>query len=285
MNTKLRNGLIIATVGVFLVIAGIFVFYLFLSTAYQPVVQPTPIVEPTEKVIVAARDLALGTLITESDLKQADVPLAVLPRNVITDPALVVNRILKVPVVAGEFILEHQLANPTNVSHDIAYILPDDKVLMAFMPSDLMTSLGILERGDVVDILVTMPVQVESNTQNVAAGTTTAPPQTEARTFTFDAMQKVTITAMVADIDTQAQQANPVPGAPTPVPPSSAVKVRALLLALAPQDALLLKYLKDSGAIFDLVLRSPTSDLLYETKPILAEYIRDRYGLEIPRQP
>ena len=54
----------------------------------------------------------------------------------------------------------------------------------------------------------------------------------------------------------------------------------ALLLALDPQDALVLKHLKDTGAIFDLVLRSPTSNLLFDLEPVTDEYLIDLYGLE-----
>ncbi len=286
MNAKLRNGIIIATVGIILILAGITVFYLFVSTAYKPIEQPTPVLPPTKMVVVASRDMALGTLIAAGDLTLVEVPENIIPRDAILDIALVVNRRLKSAVVAGEMLLEHKLANPTNVNHDIAYELPDDKVLMAFLPSDLMTSLSILERGDIVDILVTMPVPVEvTNQQPLNNQTGTNQPQTEVRTFTFDAMQKVSITAIVADIQTQGEAQPAVPNAPTPTPALSAIKIKALLLALSPQDALLLKNLKDTGAIFDLVLRSPTSEALFETTPILTEYIRDRYGLEIPRQP
>ena len=56
-----------------------------------------------------------------------------------------------------------------------------------------------------------------------------------------------------------------------------------ILLALDPQDALVLKHLKDSGAIVDIVLRSPTSRQLFELEPVMPEYLVDRYKLEFER--
>jgi pilus assembly protein CpaB len=53
------------------------------------------------------------------------------------------------------------------------------------------------------------------------------------------------------------------------------------LLALNPQDALLLKHLVDTGATFDIVLRSPNSTQLFELEPIISEYLIDKYQLDI----
>jgi hypothetical protein len=57
--------------------------------------------------------------------------------------------------------------------------------------------------------------------------------------------------------------------------------INAILLALNPQDALVLKHLKDTGAIFDIVLRSPTSELQFDLTPVTEQYIIEFYGLEI----
>jgi hypothetical protein len=56
--------------------------------------------------------------------------------------------------------------------------------------------------------------------------------------------------------------------------------VRAYLLAVSPQDALVLKHLQDAGGNFDFVLRSPTSTELYELTPVISDYLNDRYQLE-----
>ena len=58
----------------------------------------------------------------------------------------------------------------------------------------------------------------------------------------------------------------------------------ALLLALDPQDALVLKHLRDTGAIFDFVLRSPTSNVLFDLEPVTADYLVDLFGLEGPQE-
>jgi hypothetical protein len=44
-----------------------------------------------------------------------------------------------------------------------------------------------------------------------------------------------------------------------------------------------LKHLKDIGAQFDFVLRSPTSTEIFDLTPINSDYLMDRYELEIPK--
>jgi hypothetical protein len=49
------------------------------------------------------------------------------------------------------------------------------------------------------------------------------------------------------------------------------------------QDALVLKHMRDTGAIFDFVLRSPSSNELFEVSPVTVEYLLQRFKLQIPR--
>ena len=105
------------------------------------------------------------------------------------------------------------------------------------------------------------------------------------KTFTLDAMQRVEITATIIEVASTNQGGNPVVNqegtpVPTPTPSPNQRNTVALLLALDPQDALVLKHLKDTGAIFDMVLRSPTSNLVFELDPVTPEYLIDLYGLE-----
>lgn len=285
MNNRLRNGLFVAFVGLMLVFAGAVVFYVYITRPFQTTETSVEAPAPSETILVLTRDLSVGTIIQEGDFKEAKVPLELLPRDYITDPAMVINRILITSLVSGEFLLEHQLANPTDSNHDISYFLAENKVLMAFSPSDLMMNLGIVQKGDIVDILVTMPVQSSTSRQDLSAQADAQATQSETRTFTFKAMEKVTIEALVLDGTGRATDQGAETASNSGTAPVTAGKIRALLVALSSQDALLLKHFKDVGAVFDIVIRSPSAESLYETKPIMAEYLRDRYGLEIPRQP
>jgi hypothetical protein len=93
-------------------------------------------------------------------------------------------------------------------------------------------------------------------------------------------MQNVSVTAMILEVVSEEQNTSLVESE-TPANSSPEGEINAYLLALNPQDALILKYLKDNGAIFDLVLRAPTSQDQFSLKPVSEEFIAEYYGLEL----
>jgi Flp pilus assembly protein CpaB len=207
------------------------------------------------------------------------------------DVEAVTGRITKIPLIAGEMVLSHHLADPTNQVGDLAFVIEDNQVLMAFPINNLMTELQLVKRGDLVDILVSISETIPSQQNGFVTG---QEQETEERLFTFDALQRVVISAVVVEVTGNQQQGqtaspgNVLPGQeatpqPTPIPSRSETRPQAILLALDPQDALVLKHLKDDGATFDFVLRAPTSDQLFELDPVMPEYLIDRYQLEINR--
>jgi hypothetical protein len=92
----------------------------------------------------------------------------------------------------------------------------------------------------------------------------------------------VQISAIVAEVVGETQSSN-VPGQAQPTPNPANIRVRAYLLVLNAQDALVLKNMRDVGANFDIVLRSPTSNELFDISPVTEEYLLQRYKLQIPR--
>ena len=59
---------------------------------------------------------------------------------------------------------------------------------------------------------------------------------------------------------------------PTATPQPSDVEPEAFLLALDPQDALVLKHIIDSGGVIDIVLRAPTATVRFELSPVMADH-------------
>ena len=279
-----RTGIILALVGIALaLIGGIFMGSLFFrGRAAAPT--PTPPPPLMEQVVVVTHDISLGSVLSEADMREVEVPLGLAPRGALVQVSEGVGRMTKQAIVGGEMVMSQHLADPTNINRDIAFILQDNEVLMAFPVVDLMGQLEMLGRGDKVDILVTIEQEVQPVDEGVTFSVET--PEPETKTFTLDAMQRIEITATIVEITTAEgsqgagtvnEQGTPVP---TPTPSPAQRNTVALLLALDPQDALVLKHLKDTGAIFDLVLRSPTSNLIFELEPVTEDYLIDLYGLE-----
>ncbi|HUF38777.1 MAG TPA: SAF domain-containing protein [Anaerolineales bacterium] len=277
MNERIRNAIIIAVVGLGLIAGAVFFLTQVVRQSLAPVTAPPAPTPVTIRAVVVTHDIAIGTVLREGDVAVIDVPVEIAPRNTIETIDEALGRIVKFQMVAGEMLLAHMLADPTNINHDLAFVLPDNRVLMAFQPGDLLTSLGIPQRGDIVDILMTItravPPADDDETSLAAEDEELIEEQ-----FTLPAFQLIEISAVVFDVIT----AEVEEGQPTPMPRSTDYTIHAYLLAIEPQNALLLKYLVDTGANFDLVLRAPTSTQLFELVPVTDQYLIDLYQLELP---
>jgi len=265
----------IVIMGVILLAVGVFAGYLLIqrSQANQAQVLPEDFTVKSS-VVVTTRDLSLGNTIAGSDVELASVPVEVAPRTAITSLEEVIGKIIKTDLVQGEMVLSHNLADPTNRNKDLSFVLSDDHVLLAFPGDDLMSRESMVQRGDIVDIFATFKQKVRTMEEAAAV-------EPETRTFTVDTMQKVGVTALVLDVFRQESNANVDPTQNSQPAPEPETRIRAYLLALNPRDALILKHLKDTGAIFDIVLRSPTSTVQFDLTPVTEEYIIEFYGLEI----
>ena len=287
MNRRIGIGIVLALIGIGVIVIGFLVLGGFIRQTLAPPSAPTPVAPITQKVVVTTHDITLGSLLKQEDLVLIDVPVELAPRSALTNIDMVIGRISKVPMVTGELVLEHHLADPTNVSHDLAFTLGANTVLVAFPSDDLMSGLDVVQRGDIIDLYVSAQEEIKPSSQALSPQGNA--PETTTRLFTFDALQRVGVTAIVVDILNQNTDEGTLPNAnvgqdtavtqATPQPKD--VRVRGYLLALTPQDALVLKHLQDIGGKFDIALRNPTSTELYQLNPVLMEYIIDKYQLNV----
>jgi Flp pilus assembly protein CpaB len=278
LNTKTR-GIILAFFGLVLLTASIVAGYIIIqNNISKQNDEPAQENQTKVKVIIVAHDMFLGDLIVEGDVVEKEIPIDLAPRDVITNMTDAIGKFLKTDMVEGEMLFSHNLANPTNVNHDLGYILADDHVLFALSVNDLMTNESIIQRGDIIDVFVTLPETTKIQDEE------TGEMKDATRNFTFDGMQATEITALVAAVvqKENADQGTTKTDEENTSPPTRAqIKVKGYLLALNPQDALILKHFKDSGAVFDLVIRAPTSTMQFDLTPVTQEYIIELYGLEI----
>jgi Flp pilus assembly protein CpaB len=290
LSTRIRSVLIIL-VGLILLVVGASVAMILIRriSPTSPAQQQAQVVK--SPVVVLAHDMKLGDRISSADVTLQQVPVELLPRDAVSTVEAAIGRYIKSDLVQGEMLLQHDLADPTNNNHDLSFILSEDHVLMAFPADDLMSTENVIQRGDVVDILATYQVSAEDLSANNPPTTNTtateATPTPEAQkppvNFTIDAFQKVSVTALVLEVVKTSNTASSAIGGTSSSSKNETApaetKISSYLLALAPQDALVLKHLKDLGAQFDIVLRNPTSTAQFELSPVEEQYIIDLYGL------
>jgi pilus assembly protein CpaB len=273
-------GLMIAIGGLFLIALGIFVVLSFLNIDLAKVTTPatpTPMAETKFLVAFANNDVSEGMVLTAEDVTLAEVPVQFAPRDVVTNLDDAVGRISKTDLFEGEMILEHNLVDLTGDAFDIAYVLDENHVLMAVAATDLMSRLSIIQRGDIVDIMVTYQATLNpvSQSEVTEEGAVAEEGPGTSQSVTFTALQKLNITGIIVQV---IKKEGSDPEAP---PRRDEVVVDAYLIALDPQDALVLKYIRDAGGNFDFVIRAPTSTGQFELTPVTSKYIKELYGLDL----
>ena len=214
-------------------------------------------------VVVVVQDIPLRSVIQEGQVAVKQVPTELVPAGAAVSLADVVGKIARQEMAAGEIVLTRRLVEPTVKGRDIAFVMPEDKVVIALPASDLMSQLGFLKPGDRVDLLFTVRV----------------PSVGEEKLVTLNAIQNLEIAAMAmppllseSNLNIQEEQG------PTTVLSNKG----ALLFAVSAQDALTIKFLKDSGAILDVALRAPTSEQMLEAETVDMSYMSDRYKFSLP---
>jgi pilus assembly protein CpaB len=274
LSNKIKYILIIVA-GLVLLSVGVFASFLLVeylqsnaeTSAEEEIVEKTT-------VVVLSRDLSLGDAITADDVRSISVPVEFVPQDfVVTNVDEAVGKMITTDLVQGEMLFKHNLANPTNNNKDLSFALSDDHVLMAFPATDMMSRENMVQRGDIVDIFATFSQELTETDEEGEETTIT-------KSYTLDSLQNVSVTAMVLEVISEGQDAS-LMGSESQSTTESSGNINAYLLALDPQNALILKYLKDSGAIFDIVLRAPTSQEDFSLTPVSEEFIAEYYGLEL----
>jgi len=283
--TRLRGFLWLIAGLLIAIIAG-FVAYVALARATIQTGNETALAAQTN-VVVANRAIMTGQVLTEEDVMLQKVSLKVAPEDALHHLQDAVGQMALTDIYSGEVLLAQRLTNPDIISGDgrIAAVVGEDQVLMALATTDLMSNIGLLKPGDRIDLLFSLDVPYSEMSQVASQENgkviLQALPQQQSKQATSIALENVTIAAIVGpNAPASEKDSGQLLGGEKSG--SSSKKPGAVLISIMPQDALMIKYLRDAGAIFDFVLRSPSSERPSDTKPVDMTYIINRY--QIPTQ-
>jgi pilus assembly protein CpaB len=216
------------------------------------VIPPTPV--PTRPVPVAGRALEAGAVISDTDVTMQQYPEELVPVGILTDTAEIAGLMLAEPVQEGEFFRSSQMIG--DAAGALSKQIAAEKVVVAFPVGDLLSQSKVVHEGDHVDLLLTLDIEEESATE------------TRTGKATNITLQNVKVFRIVRD---DATEENPSP------------EVKSILFEMSPQDAIIAKFVKDSGGMLDLTLRSPLDTGTFNTEMINQDYLFDNYNFRAPR--
>ena len=262
-----RRALLLVVTGVVAAIAATVVIYFLIASMGNTVAPPPPTSQtPSARraVIVAATDIAANTTVTTSQLTTGTFPVDMIPADAITTTAGVVGTRARSPIFSGQILLRRQFIASQGDGPSVN--IPAGKVLVAFPSTDMLNATGAVQRGDHVDIMLSIPI---SGTTRLDAAADTG---TQLDTGERALVAQMTLQNIV--VENVGQWAPP--GQQAENTANTALKI--ITFIVEPQEALILKYVKDSGGTIDLAVRSADDNEIKDTDPVTLDYLVDLFG-------
>ncbi len=107
----------------------------------------------SDKVVVAAVDIELGSKINPQMLSTADWPSGSIPPGAFQDIKALQDRVVKVSVLRGDAILEGKLA-PAGTQGGLSAVIAEGKRAMTVRVNDVVGVAGFALPGNYVDVMV-----------------------------------------------------------------------------------------------------------------------------------
>ena len=154
-----------------------FMIFEYLRAPVESVAAPS---DRTRPVVVAARDLAAGTILQPLDIKVVEWPAELAPASYASDEAAVLGRGLVAHVSADEPLLEAKLAQ--SGQGGLPVVIPDGMRAVSVKVDEVIGVAGFVLPGTRVDVLATFGDRdaavtrvILQNVEALAAGQTTQP--------------------------------------------------------------------------------------------------------------
>ena len=157
-----------------------------------------PKTEKTLKMVVATRDMPMGTLLKKSDLKLVNYPEGQVPKGSIFQVAAAENHVLLTGMNSNEPVLQSKLSDMTTVE-GVASTIDRGYRAVSVQITDVSGVAGLIQPGSHVDVIFTRPgsmaeatsstilqnVKVISTGRTVAIGQTVDPRAPKSPTVTL----------------------------------------------------------------------------------------------------
>lgn len=265
--------------------------------------QKTPEAAPeTIDVVVALQNIGEGEKILPDAVGPRPVAVDKLPEQPIVDASDVVGKLARQDIYQKDVLVAEMVIAVEDVQRlggRAASLVPSGRVAVAFPVTQLSAVNFAIQAGDRVDILASGAfIDIDVDTQikmpllltggeDCQPGCQVVGEQVQ-RTFS----QLTIDDAEVLGIGPWGQQPSPpaAEGAEGEVVEGEAVvgemqpstSFDSIILMVSPQDAVVLKYLRENGYVIDLALRSREDTDPHETEQVTLEYIMTRFRISSP---
>ncbi|HMQ51639.1 MAG TPA: Flp pilus assembly protein CpaB [Anaerolineae bacterium] len=272
---------------------------------------------PTTQVIVALQPIPRGSEFVAGSIGRRDWPANNVPPDVIADEAETIGKVARTEIVQGQVIVRSMLVD-VGVEGEASLVVPPGRVAVAY-PIDSQSSVSYaIQPGDSVDILITayfvdvdeefqtplpnktrffFPVFDEETGAQVGLQLSETIDEGRFELGAGDVASVVVpsttqIPRRVAQLTVQSAKVlrvgpwielpgppAPEDGSPPPPPPPPDVAT----LAVTPQDALVLYWIRENGINSEMALRAAGEDEAdHLTEAVTLQYMLTRFNIAVP---
>ena len=237
---------------------------------------------PQVYVVMAAREIPDQTQVTPDALVVRPFPADFAPATAIASPDQAVGKFAVGTIYKDQILLQGHVSVAKRAPSMSERVPPGKVVVWLPMPDLLSGNIGF-RPGDHLDILLSLPLTTTATTPSDPTPGQTANPNASAGnaksgTSTQTTLQNVEIFALG---DRSESGASVGPGG---VQVSKGGGAQPLALLVDHQDALIIKYIKDSGGTIDLALRSADEDRIARTDAVTVDSIAERFRFRVPQE-
>jgi len=289
-------------------------------TPTSPVVVEEETGIPTTEVIVALQPIGRGASFVAGSIGRRDWPANNVPPEVIADEAETIGKVAKTEIVQGQVIVRGMLADLA-AAREASFLIPAGRVAVAYPITRQSSVAFAVQPGDYADVLVSasfVDVDEEFQTKLPNKLSFVVPeldPETGEETGRFSLSDPIDegrfelasgdipaivfarenqIPRRVAQLTVQAAKVIKVgpwvepPPPPTPegggeAPTPTPKPPDIITLAVTPQDALVLMWLRRSGIYSELALRSVGEENAdHLTEAVTLQYMLTRFNIAVP---
>jgi len=192
---------------------------------------------------VAKVNIPVRTVVTADMLVHKAFPQELVPSGALSSDADAISQTTLAPIPAGAPVLKSQI-EAVGGAKGASLTLQIGKVLVAFPTSDPLTTNGLVEAGDKIDLLVSVIAGEGANAK-----------------LTQTTLQNLEVVQVIGPTQQQPQRAF------------------ALVFAVDHQVALVLKYLRDAQTTVDVAVRSRAETDAIRTTTVNLGYLQQTYGI------
>jgi Flp pilus assembly protein CpaB len=268
-----RRGIIWIAAGLILALLAAGLSYYAFQLLLNQQEQAAPVeVKTTQAVVVANQLINQRAVIRSADVGTEERPLEEVPSGAIFKTEDAIGSIADRSIQPGQVLLTQYLAEeieefePEVITETLDFneALGEDLVAFAMPVTGRLAQEGILLPGDRVDLLFSTDVvgEEEGTGGKVAV-------------YAIQDLQVLQVIYKPPPPPPKTEEGPP----PTPAPPEP----KTLILAIDPQDAVVLKYALDIQASMELALRAEENERFFDVDSVTINTISERYEFIAPR--